>query len=105
MRVRLSFEDQLVLSKSQKKQGLKRSWVVLDPKCHRTVSEFSDHLLHTFCLFEACPHGISLSVGLLLLYPNINGYMHCLGSFLWKVLIFDFRWTVSFCRRLSRAAY
>uniref|UniRef100_M4DTG1 Coilin tudor domain-containing protein n=1 Tax=Brassica campestris TaxID=3711 RepID=M4DTG1_BRACM len=69
VRVRLSFEDQRVLSKSQKKQGLKRSWVVLDPKCHRTVSEFSDHLLHTFCLFEACPHGISLSMDGFVLPP------------------------------------
>ncbi|KAF3583681.1 hypothetical protein F2Q69_00026464, partial [Brassica cretica] len=60
VRIRLVFEDQRVLSNSQKKQGLKRSWVVLNPKSHRTVSEFSDHLLHTFCLFEACPHGISL---------------------------------------------
>ncbi|KAF2554507.1 hypothetical protein F2Q68_00013262 [Brassica cretica] len=60
VRIRLVFEDQRVLSKSQKKQGLKRSWVVLNPKSHRTVSEFSDHLLHTFCLFEACPHGLSL---------------------------------------------
>uniref|UniRef100_A0A1J3IRL6 Uncharacterized protein n=1 Tax=Noccaea caerulescens TaxID=107243 RepID=A0A1J3IRL6_NOCCA len=62
MRIRLVFEDQRILSKNQKKQGLKRSWVVLNPKCLRTVSEFSDHLLHTFSLFEACPHGLSLSM-------------------------------------------
>lgn len=66
MRIRLVFGDQRILSKNQKKQGLKRSWVVLNPKCQRTVSEFSDHLLHTFSLFEACPHGLSLSVRLLL---------------------------------------
>ncbi|KAF8086367.1 hypothetical protein N665_0628s0018 [Sinapis alba] len=69
VRVRLLFEDQRILSKSQKKQGLKRSWVVLDPKCHRTVSEFSNHLLHTFCLFEACPHGLSLSMDGFVLPP------------------------------------
>ncbi|KAL0694358.1 hypothetical protein Bca4012_061538 [Brassica carinata] len=69
VRVRLLFEDQRVLRKSQKKQGLKRSWVVLDPKCHRTVSEFSNHLLHTFCLFEACPHGLSLSMDGFVLPP------------------------------------
>ncbi|KAL0813367.1 hypothetical protein Bca101_069810 [Brassica carinata] len=50
----------------RKKQGLKRSWVVLDPKRHPTVSEFSDHLL---CLFEACPHGISLSMDGFVLPP------------------------------------
>ncbi|CAF1925005.1 unnamed protein product [Brassica oleracea] len=70
VRVRLLFEDpQRILSKCQKKQGLKRSWVVLDPKRHRTVSEFSDHLLHTFCLFEACPHGLSLSMDGFVLPP------------------------------------
>ncbi|KAJ0256837.1 Coilin [Hirschfeldia incana] len=69
VRIRLVFEDQRVLSKTQKKQGLKRSWVVLDPKCHRTVSEFSNHLLHTFCLFEACPHGLSLSMDGFVLPP------------------------------------
>ncbi|KAF3609760.1 hypothetical protein DY000_02045345 [Brassica cretica] len=64
--VRLLFEDQRVPSKCRKKQGLKRSWVVLDPKRHPTVSEFSDHLL---CLFEACPHGISLSMDGFVLPP------------------------------------
>ncbi|CAA7039228.1 unnamed protein product [Microthlaspi erraticum] len=62
MRIRLLFEDQRILSKNQKKQGLKRSWVVLNPKSQPTVSEFSDHLLHTFSLYEACPHGLSLSM-------------------------------------------
>ncbi|CAH8382933.1 unnamed protein product [Eruca vesicaria subsp. sativa] len=69
VRIRLVFEDQRVLSKTQKKQGLKRSWVVLNPKLHRTVSEFSAHLLHTFCLFEACPHGLSLSMDGFVLPP------------------------------------
>ncbi|CAN8293849.1 unnamed protein product [Cochlearia groenlandica] len=62
VRVRLVFEDQRILSKEQKKQGLKRCWVVLDPKCQRTVSEFSEHIFYTFCLFEACPYGLSLSM-------------------------------------------
>ncbi|XP_010476289.1 PREDICTED: coilin-like [Camelina sativa] len=62
LRVRLVFEDRRILSKYQKKQGLTRSWVVLNRKCHRTVSEFSDHIIHTFNLFEACPHGLTLSM-------------------------------------------
>lgn len=66
MRIRLVFEDRRILSKYQKREGLKRSWVVLNRKCQRSVSEFSDHLLRTFSLFEACPHGLSLSVRLLL---------------------------------------
>ncbi|KAJ4889851.1 sphere organelles protein-related [Raphanus sativus] len=60
VRIRLVFEDQRILSKCQKKQGLKRSWVVLNPKYHPTVSQFSNHILYTFSLFEACPHGLSL---------------------------------------------
>lgn len=66
MRIRLVFEDRRILSKYQKKQGLTRSWVVLNSKCQRTVSEFSDHLFRTFNLFEACPHGLTLSVRLFL---------------------------------------
>ncbi|XP_010458744.1 PREDICTED: coilin-like [Camelina sativa] len=62
LRVRLVFEDRRILSKYQKKQGLTRSWVVLNRKCQRTVSEFSDHIFHTFNLFEACPHGLTLSM-------------------------------------------
>ncbi|CAH2038014.1 unnamed protein product [Thlaspi arvense] len=69
VRIRLVFEDQRILSKYQKKQGLKRSWVVLNPKCHRTVSEFSNHLLCTFRLFEACPHGLTLSMDGFVLPP------------------------------------
>ncbi|KAL0732772.1 hypothetical protein Bca4012_008981 [Brassica carinata] len=69
VRIRLVFEDQRILSKCQKKQGLKRSWVVLNPKHHRTVSEFSTHILCTFSLFEACPHGLSLSMDGFVLPP------------------------------------
>ncbi|KAG5387229.1 hypothetical protein IGI04_038699 [Brassica rapa subsp. trilocularis] len=60
VRIRLVFDNQRILSKHQKKQGLKRSWAVLNPKYHRTVSEFSNHILYTFSLFEACPYGLSL---------------------------------------------
>ncbi|CAH8382382.1 unnamed protein product [Eruca vesicaria subsp. sativa] len=69
VRIRLVFEDQRILSKYQKKQGLKRSWVVLNPKHNRTVSEFSNHILYTFSLFEACPHGLSLSMDGFVLPP------------------------------------
>ncbi|XP_010528093.1 PREDICTED: coilin isoform X2 [Tarenaya hassleriana] len=61
-RVRVVFEDRRILSMSQKKEGLGRSWIVLNRKCHRTISNISTHLLGTFDLFEACPHGISLSM-------------------------------------------
>ncbi|KAF8104551.1 hypothetical protein N665_0171s0056 [Sinapis alba] len=69
VRIRLVFENQRILSKYQKKQGLKRSWVVLNPKYHRTVSEFSNHILYTFSLFEACPHGLSLCMDGFVLPP------------------------------------
>ncbi|EOA36832.1 hypothetical protein CARUB_v10008617mg [Capsella rubella] len=62
VRIRLVFEDRRILSKYQKKQGLTRSWVVLNRKCQRTVADFSDHIFHTFNLFEACPHGLTLSM-------------------------------------------
>ncbi|KAG7591483.1 Coilin N-terminal domain [Arabidopsis thaliana x Arabidopsis arenosa] len=69
VRIRLVFEDRRILSKYQKKQGLTRSWVVLNRKCHRTVSEFSNHLFRTFSLCEACPHGLTLSMDGFVLPP------------------------------------
>ncbi|ESQ35518.1 hypothetical protein EUTSA_v10007108mg [Eutrema salsugineum] len=69
VRIRVVFEDQRILSKYQKKQGLKRSWVVLNPKCYRTVADFTNHLLSTFSLYQACPHGLSLSMDGFVLPP------------------------------------
>lgn len=61
VRLRLVFEDRKILSKSQKKEGLKRSWILLQPQ-HRTIFDFSAHLLHIFDLRDSCPFGLILSM-------------------------------------------
>ncbi|PON64280.1 Coilin [Parasponia andersonii] len=60
MRLRVVFEDRQILSKSQRTEGLKRSWVLLKPH-HHTISDLSAHLLHVFDLDQACPDGLVLS--------------------------------------------
>ncbi|KAL8142432.1 hypothetical protein V2J09_015464 [Rumex salicifolius] len=59
-RLRLKFNDS-VLSDYQKADGLKRSWVLVEPR-HRTISDLISYLLHAFDLWDSCPHGIFLSV-------------------------------------------
>ncbi|OWM76131.1 hypothetical protein CDL15_Pgr009777 [Punica granatum] len=63
VRVRLQFEDRRILSKSQRKEGLKRSWIGLKPQ-HETVCDLASHILHAFELQDSCPHGLILSVRL-----------------------------------------
>ncbi|GMI87741.1 coilin [Hibiscus trionum] len=58
-RLRLVFEDPDILSKSQKKQGLKRSWLLLKPQ-HQTISDLTSDLLHIFDLQKSCPAGLIL---------------------------------------------
>ncbi|KAK4773827.1 hypothetical protein SAY87_028846 [Trapa incisa] len=59
VRLRLQFEDRRILSRSQRKEGLKRSWIVLRTH-HRTVAEVAYHILHAFELQDSCPHGLVL---------------------------------------------
>lgn len=106
MRIRLVFEDRRILSKYQKKQGLTRSWVVLNRKRHRTVSEFSDHLFRTFSLCEACPLGLTLSVRLLLFaLISVKSNLSMLTPLMLTLSFGSFRWMVSFCHHSSRAVY
>ncbi|KAE8667234.1 Sphere organelles protein-related, putative isoform 2 [Hibiscus syriacus] len=58
-RLRLVFEDPNILSKSQKKQGLKRSWFLLKPQ-HETISDLTSDLLDIFYLRESCTNGLIL---------------------------------------------
>ncbi|XP_039018171.1 coilin-like isoform X2 [Hibiscus syriacus] len=58
-RLRLVFEDPNILSKSQKKQGLKRSWFLLKPQ-HQTISDLTSDLLDIFDLRESCSNGLIL---------------------------------------------
>ncbi|KAF4366219.1 hypothetical protein F8388_014937 [Cannabis sativa] len=61
VRLRLVFDDRQLLTKSQKNEGLKRSWILLQPN-HHTISDLSDYILHVFDLDEACPNGLVLSI-------------------------------------------
>ncbi|XP_038712844.1 coilin-like isoform X2 [Tripterygium wilfordii] len=67
-RVRVLFEDRNVLSKSQKKLGLRRSWILLKPQ-QETISDLASYLLHIFHLHDACPHGLILSMDGFVLPP------------------------------------
>ncbi|XP_022962434.1 coilin-like isoform X10 [Cucurbita moschata] len=68
VRVRLVFEEGRLLSKPQRKNGLKRSWVLLKPHLH-SISDFSSYLLDLFLLRDACPHGLLLSMDGFVLPP------------------------------------
>ncbi|MCD7464509.1 hypothetical protein HAX54_052896 [Datura stramonium] len=69
VRLRLLFKDPDILSDLQKSEGFKRSWLLLKPQQHRTVSDLSSYLLHTFQLHDSCPHGILLSMDGFVLPP------------------------------------
>lgn len=60
-RLRVNFQDRGILSKTQKKLGLKRSWVLLKPQFH-TISDVVSYILHSFDLYDSCPNGITLSM-------------------------------------------
>ncbi|OMO81603.1 hypothetical protein COLO4_23486 [Corchorus olitorius] len=68
VRLRLEFEDRHTLSKSQRKQGLKRSLILLKPQ-HNTISDLSSYLLHIFDLQKSCPDGLILSMDGFVLPP------------------------------------
>ncbi|KAL0364236.1 UNVERIFIED_CONTAM: Coilin [Sesamum angustifolium] len=61
-RIRLVFIDDDILSETQKSHGLSRSWVLLKPHQHASVSDVASHLLHAFQLHQSCPQGLLLSV-------------------------------------------
>ncbi|XP_055810396.1 coilin isoform X2 [Solanum dulcamara] len=69
VRLRLSFKDPDILSDLQKSEGFKRTWLLLKPQQHRTVSDLSSYLLHTFQLHDSCPNGILLSMDGFVLPP------------------------------------
>ncbi|CAH9140014.1 unnamed protein product [Cuscuta epithymum] len=62
LRIKVVFEDGDILHVSQKSEGLERSWLLLNPKHHTTISEFSSYLLQNFQLHNSCPNGILLSM-------------------------------------------
>ncbi|KAL8520009.1 hypothetical protein ACS0TY_010809 [Phlomoides rotata] len=68
-RIRVVFKDDDILSETQKSDGLSRSWVLLKPHQHDTVSDVALHLLHAFQLHRSCPHGLILSTSGFVLPP------------------------------------
>ncbi|KAL2332726.1 hypothetical protein Fmac_013939 [Flemingia macrophylla] len=68
MRLRVVFEDSGMLTKSKKKEGLKRCWFLLKPHL-TTISDVASHLRTTFRLHRTCSHGLILSMDGFVLPP------------------------------------
>ncbi|KAI3694178.1 hypothetical protein L1987_77139 [Smallanthus sonchifolius] len=62
LRLRLVFEDRSILTKTQRSDGMNRSWLLLKLQQHPTISDVCTHLLHIFKLRRSCPNGILLSM-------------------------------------------
>ncbi|RXH72170.1 hypothetical protein DVH24_033708 [Malus domestica] len=68
VRLRVAFKERHILSKSQRTQGLRRSWILLKPH-HRTISNLAAYLLHAFDLHRSCPDGLLISMDGFVLPP------------------------------------
>ncbi|XP_060214047.1 coilin [Lycium barbarum] len=69
VRLRLSFKDPNILSELQKSEGFKKSWLLLKPQQHTTISDLSSYLINNFHLHDSCPNGIQLSMDGFVLPP------------------------------------
>ncbi|URE23160.1 hypothetical protein MUK42_14454 [Musa troglodytarum] len=68
-RVRVEFEDhRRLLTKSQRKDGLRRCWILLGPHLP-TVADLAAHLARSFALHRSCPRGIRLFMDEFVLPP------------------------------------
>ncbi|KAK9934555.1 hypothetical protein M0R45_021694 [Rubus argutus] len=68
VRLRVEFKDRHILSKSQRTDGLRRSWILLQPQ-HRTIADLAAYLLHVFDLHDSCPDGLLISMDDFVLPP------------------------------------
>ncbi|KAB2609828.1 hypothetical protein D8674_037173 [Pyrus ussuriensis x Pyrus communis] len=68
VRLRVAFKERHILSKSQRTQGLRRSWILLKPHL-RIISDLAAHLLHAFDLHRSCPDGLLISMDGFVLPP------------------------------------
>ncbi|XP_050120364.1 coilin-like isoform X1 [Malus sylvestris] len=68
VRLRVAFKERHILSKSQRTQGLRRSWILLKPHL-RIISDLAAHLLHAFGLHRSCPDGLLISMDGFVLPP------------------------------------
>ncbi|XP_042398598.1 coilin-like isoform X1 [Zingiber officinale] len=69
MRIRLEFEDRRILSKSQRKDHLRRSWLLVRPENFATVADVAAHISDVFSLRRTCPFGLLLYMGEFVLPP------------------------------------
>lgn len=69
VRVRVVFEGQHILSETQKKEGLKKSWILFKPKHLKTICDLADYLRRIFHLHHSSPHGLVLSMDGFVLPP------------------------------------
>ncbi|XP_074586331.1 uncharacterized protein LOC141842017 [Curcuma longa] len=69
IRIRLEFEDRRILSKSQRKDHLRRSWLLLRPKSFATVADVAAHISDVFSLRRTCPFGLLLYMDEFVLPP------------------------------------
>lgn len=69
VRVRVVFEGQHILSEAQKKEGLKKSWILFKPNHLKTISDLADYLLRIFHLQHSSPRGLVLSMDGFVLPP------------------------------------
>ncbi|KAK9903896.1 hypothetical protein M0R45_000867 [Rubus argutus] len=68
VRLRVEFKDRHILSKSQRTDGLRRSWILLQPQ-HCTIADLAAYLLHVFDLHDSCPDGLLISMDDFVLPP------------------------------------
>lgn len=87
VRVRVVFEGQHILSEAQKKEGLKKSWILFKPKHLKTISDLADYLFRIFHLHHSSPHGLVLSVSLAP-SPSLISYVEIIiSSFVYLIIL------------------
>lgn len=60
-RIRLIFEDQNMISRRQRSEGLEQCWMIVKPYL-KTIADIAVDISFTFQLHRSCPHGILLSM-------------------------------------------
>ena len=61
VRIRLSFEEDGMLSEEQIEQGLNKSWFLVNPQLS-TIGQLSSWIAVDFRLGSSCPNGVTLEV-------------------------------------------
>lgn len=61
VRIRLSFEEDGMLSEEQIEQGLNKSWYLVNPRL-LTIGQLSAWITMDFRLGNSCPNGVTLEV-------------------------------------------